>query len=131
RHTRSTRDWSSDVCSSDLAWVIGWDLVLEYAVGNIAVAISWAAYCRQLLLGFGIEVPAWMATDYRSTVLAARAVAESGVASLSPEASVAYQAHLNHPILLGIPIVCNLLSVFITAAITWLLVIGVKESARF
>ena len=95
------------------------------------MAISWAAYCRQLLLGFGIEVPAWMATDYRSTVLAARAVAESGVASLSPEASVAYQAHLNHPILFGIPIVCNLLSVFITAAITWLLVIGVKESARF
>ncbi len=114
-----------------VAWIIGWDLVLEYAVGNIAVAISWAAYCRQLLLGFGIEVPAWMATDYRSTVLAARAVAESGVASLSPEASVAYQAHLNHPILFGIPIVCNLLSVFITAAITWLLVIGVKESARF
>jgi len=95
------------------------------------VAISWAAYCRQLLLGFGIEVPAWMATDYRSTLLAARAAAESGVAALSPEASVAYQAHLNHPVLFGIPIVCNLLSVFITAAITWLLVIGVKESARF
>ena len=125
------RTYSYATLGELVAWVIGWDLVLEYAVGNIAVAISWAAYCRQLLLGFGIEVPAWMATDYRSTVLAARAVAESGVASLSPEASVAYQAHLNHPILFGIPIVCNLLSVFITAAITWLLVIGVKESARF
>ena len=72
-----------------------------------------------------------MATDYRSTLLAAKAAAEGGVASLSPEATVAYQAHLNHPVLFGIPVVCNLLAVFITAAITWLLVIGVKESARF
>ncbi len=114
-----------------VAWIIGWDLILEYAVGNIAVAISWAAYFRQLLLGFGIEIPAWMATDYRSTLLAARAVADSGINSLSAEASVAYQAHLNHPLVLGIPVVCNLLAVLITAAITWLLVIGVKESARF
>jgi APA family basic amino acid/polyamine antiporter len=114
-----------------VAWIIGWDLILEYAVGNIAVAISWAAYFRQLLLGFGIEIPAWMASDYRSTLLAAKAVSESGISSLGPEAAVAYQAHLHHPVLFGIPIVCNLLSVFITGLITWLLVIGVKESARF
>ena len=44
---------------------------------------------------------------------------------------MAYQAHLHHPVLLGIPIVCNLLAVLITGLITWLLVIGVKESARF
>ena len=49
-----------------VAWIIGWDLILEYAVGNIAVAISWAAYFRQLMLGLGVEIPAWMATDYRS-----------------------------------------------------------------
>lgn len=41
-----------------VAWIIGWDLVLEYAVGNIAVAISWAAYCRQLCLGLGLTIPA-------------------------------------------------------------------------
>jgi APA family basic amino acid/polyamine antiporter len=114
-----------------VAWMIGWDLILEYAVGNIAVAISWSAYFRQLLMGFGIEVPSWLATDYRSTLLAARAAAESGVASLGPEAMVAYQAHLTHPVVLGIPIVFNVLAVFITAAITILLVRGVKESARF
>jgi APA family basic amino acid/polyamine antiporter len=114
-----------------VAWIIGWDLILEYAVGNIAVAISWAAYFRQLMLGFGIEIPAWMATDYRSTLLAATAAAESGVSSLGPEASIAYQAHLNHPMLLGIPFVFNILAIVITGLITWLLVIGVKESARF
>jgi APA family basic amino acid/polyamine antiporter len=114
-----------------VAWIIGWDLILEYAVGNIAVAISWAAYFRQLLLGLGIDIPAWMATDYRSTALAARAVADAGIASLSPEANVAYQAHLTHPVLFGIPIIFNLLAVLITAFITVILVIGVKESARF
>jgi APA family basic amino acid/polyamine antiporter len=112
-----------------VAWIIGWDLVLEYAVGNIAVAISWAAYFRQLMLGFGIEIPAWISTDYRSTLLAARAAAEG--ATLSPELSIAYQAHLHHPVVFGIPIVCNVLAASITAAITWLLVRGVKESARF
>ena len=58
-------------------------------------------------------------------------VAESGVSSLGPEASIAYQAHLYHPVIFGIPIICNILAIVITAAITWLLVIGVKESARF
>jgi APA family basic amino acid/polyamine antiporter len=114
-----------------VAWIIGWDLILEYAVGNIAVAISWAAYFRQLLLGFGFEIPAWMASDYRSTQIAARAAAESGAAMLSPEGSVAYQAHLNHPVLLGVPIIFNVLAIVIVALITWLLVIGIKESARF
>jgi APA family basic amino acid/polyamine antiporter len=114
-----------------VAWIIGWDLIIEYAVGNIAVAISWAAYFRQLVAGFGFHIPAWMATDYRSTLLAAKAAAEGGVASLSPEYALAYEAHLHHPMLGSIPIVCNLLAVVITAAITWLLVIGVKESAKF
>ena len=114
-----------------VAWIIGWDLIIEYAVGNIAVAISWAAYFRQLMTGFGLQIPAWMATDYRSTVLAAKAAAESGVASLGPEYALAYEAHLHHPVFAGVPIVCNLLAVVITAAITWILVIGVKESARF
>ncbi len=114
-----------------VAWIIGWDLILEYAVGNIAVAISWAAYFRQLVAGFGFQIPAWLATDYRSTLLAAKAAAESGAASLSPEAALAYQAHLAHPTVAGIPVVFNLLAVGITALITWILVIGVKESARF
>ena len=114
-----------------VAWIIGWDLILEYAVGNIAVAISWAAYFRQLLLGFGLEFPAFLATDYRSTLLAAKAAAEGGVAVLSPEQAVAYQAHLHHPALLGVPIVFNILAFVIVAAITVILVWGIRESARF
>jgi APA family basic amino acid/polyamine antiporter len=114
-----------------VAWIIGWDLILEYAVGNIAVAISWAAYFRGLLLGLGVHVPAWLATDYRSALIAARAAAESGAGSLGPEATVAFEAFSHHPTIFGVPVIVNLLAASITAAITWLLVIGIKESARF
>jgi len=114
-----------------VAWIIGWDLILEYAVGNIAVAISWAAYFRGLLLGLGVHIPAWLATDYRSAMLAAEAAARSGADALGPEATVAYAAYLHHPTILGVPVIVNVLAASITAAITWLLVIGIKESARF
>src|SRR5271169_5566839 len=46
-----------------VAWVIGWDLIIEYAVGNVAVAIAWAAYFHQLCDGLGFHIPAWLAVD--------------------------------------------------------------------
>src|SRR5574342_1378822 len=50
------------------AWIIGWDLILEYAVGNIAVAIGWAGYFDSLLRGMGIEMPRWLVTDLRTAL---------------------------------------------------------------
>src|ERR1700761_6541525 len=47
-----------------IAWIIGWDLLMEYAIGNIAVAISWSTYFVNLLEGFHIHVPAFLTTDY-------------------------------------------------------------------
>src|SRR5436189_835931 len=47
-----------------VAWIIGWDLIIEYAIGNVAVAISWANYFNTLLDGFGITLPPWMKIDY-------------------------------------------------------------------
>src|ERR1044072_807781 len=46
------------------AWIIGWDLLMEYAIGNIAVAISWSQYFVRVLAGFNIHVPHWMTMDY-------------------------------------------------------------------
>src|SRR5579859_8025167 len=54
-----------------VAWIIGWDLILEYAVGNVAVAISWGDYFNTLLRGFGLSLPAWMTTGYRTALLSA------------------------------------------------------------
>ncbi len=95
-----------------VAWIIGWDLILEYAVGNIAVAISWAGYFQELVSGFGIQIPWYLATDYRTTL------ATPGLIDKAPH-------------IFGVPIVFNLLAILIVALITYILVIGIKESARF
>jgi APA family basic amino acid/polyamine antiporter len=55
-----------------VAWIIGWDLILEYAVGNVAVAISWSGYFQELLRGFGFNLAAWLGTDYRTALQAGR-----------------------------------------------------------
>src|SRR5688500_5597565 len=52
-----------------VAWIIGWDLMLEYAVGNVAVAISWGDYFTTLLRGLAIEMPVWLTTGYRTALL--------------------------------------------------------------
>ena len=51
-----------------VAWIIGWDLIMEYAIGNIAVAISWSGYFTGLLDGLGIHLPAYLTTDYLSAL---------------------------------------------------------------
>jgi len=96
-----------------VAWIIGWDLILEYAIGNVAVAISWANYCNTLLDGLGIHLPDWLTIDYRTAHQKVPAVL----------------AHA--PRVFGVPIVFNVLAFFIVAVITVILVWGVKESARF
>jgi APA family basic amino acid/polyamine antiporter len=93
-----------------VAWIIGWDLIIEYAVGNVAVAISWGNYFKTLLAGFGIVIPDWLSTDYRT---AARI---PGLFDAAPH-------------VLGIPIVFNILAVGIVALITVVLVVGIRESA--
>ncbi len=93
------------------AWIIGWDLLLEYAIGNTAVAISWAGYADTLLRGIGVQLPRWLVTDYRT------AAGSPGVL-----------AHAPH--VLGVPIVFNALAMGIVAFVTIVLVWGVRESAR-
>ncbi|HYK82809.1 MAG TPA: amino acid permease [Gemmatimonadales bacterium] len=94
-----------------VAWIIGWDLILEYAVGNIAVAIGWAGYFDSLLRGLGLALPRWLVTDLR--------------AALADPALLAAAPHVG-----PVPIVFNLPALAIVAVITWLLVIGTRESAR-
>ena len=58
-----------------VAWIIGWDLIIEYAVGNIGVAIGWSGHFRELISHFGLSLPAWLATDYRTAYDAVKALA--------------------------------------------------------
>jgi APA family basic amino acid/polyamine antiporter len=103
-----------------IAWIIGWDLIIEYAVGNIAVAISWANYFRTLMGNLGVDIPAWLATDYRT----AAGLAVSNPAKYAQDFGGA-------PHLFGYPIIFNLLALGIVALITVVLVWGIKESAEF
>jgi basic amino acid/polyamine antiporter, APA family len=93
-----------------VAWIIGWDLIIEYAVGNVAVAISWGNYFKTLVAGFGINIPDWLSTDYRT---AAR------IPGLFERA----------PHVFGVPIVFNILAFGIVTLVTIILVIGIRESA--
>ncbi|MBV8857132.1 MAG: amino acid permease [Acidobacteria bacterium] len=103
-----------------VAWIIGWDLIIEYAVGNIAVAISWANYFRTLMGNLGIDIPSWLATDYRT----AMKLADANPAKFAADFGGA-------PHLFGYPIIFNLLAFGIVALITVVLVWGIKESAEF
>jgi len=96
-----------------VAWIIGWDLLIEYAIGNVAVAISWANYFNTLIEGSPFRLPAWLTVDYHTAL------------TRMPDV-VAHAPHV-----FGIPIIFNVLAVGIVALITVVLVWGVRESARF
>jgi len=126
----SAYTYSYATLGEPVAFIIGWVLVLEYAIGNVAVAIGWAAYFRQLFAGLGVTIPAWLSIDYRSAHDAARAVLAAG--GTAPRSlALAYEAWSTAPAILGVHFIFNLLSFAIVAFVTWVLVIGVKESARF
>jgi basic amino acid/polyamine antiporter, APA family len=109
-----------------VAWIIGWDLIIEYAVGNIGVAIGWAGYFRELLNHFGLDLPAWLATDYRSAHDAFRQVAAAATDATTQYLAAAWTTA---PHLGSIPFIINLPAVAVVALITVILVIGIKESA--
>src|SRR6187200_3445277 len=97
-----------------VAWIIGWDLILEYAVGNVAVAISWGDYFNTLVRGFGVQLPVWMTTGYRTALL-----------SPNPEIHGLLQSA---PHVAGVPILIHLPAFSIVMVITWLLLRGARES---
>jgi APA family basic amino acid/polyamine antiporter len=90
------------------AWIIGWDLVLEYAIASCAVAHGWSHYFQALLGLYDITLPTWLATD--------------------PFTATA-EVHAAAPHLLGIPIVFDASALGIALALTCILVVGIRESA--
>jgi APA family basic amino acid/polyamine antiporter len=97
-----------------VAWIIGWDLILEYAVGNVAVAISWGDYFKSFTGGW-ISLPVWLTTGYRTALLSG----DPAVHGLLESA----------PHLWGIPILVNIPAFAIVALVTWLCLLGARESA--
>jgi APA family basic amino acid/polyamine antiporter len=98
-----------------VAWIIGWDLILEYAVGNVAVAISWGDYFNTLVRGVGVQLPPWLTTGYRTALLSADPQIH-GLLTTAPRIA-------------GIPVLVHLPAFAIVMLITWLLLRGARESA--
>ena len=115
------------------AWVIGWDLILEYAVGNVAVAISWSGYFQELLRGFGLPWPTWLGTDFRTALQGWHEATRAGVdaTTLDPAVREAARAWQDAPRLGGLPVLFNLPAAAVVLGLTWILYRGIKESARF
>ncbi len=104
-----------------IAWIIGWDLILEYAVGNMAVAVGWSGYFVQLCASlFGLKFPIWLVNDHST----ASAIISQGGEALKNYSSTTL------PTLAGHAIAVNLPALVIVAAVTVLLIYGIRESAR-
>ena len=116
-----------------IAWIIGWDLIMEYAVGNIAVAISWSEYFTAWLQGMGLDFPKWLSMDWLSAFnghKAALVQMASGVSlsALSRPIQEAYLAWTNAPQLFGLHLVANIPAFGIVVLITVLVYIGIRET---
>lgn len=120
-----------------IAWIIGWALILEYAIGNIVVAISWSGYFNNLLVHvFNLHLPSWMLID---PLTAKNAFIESTTALASgaeltakqiKNYEFAIQAYNTAPMIGDMKIFFNLPAFIIVALITWLAYIGIKESKK-
>ena len=137
-----------------LAWIIGWDLTLEYAMGASTVSSGWSNHFIELLNIVHIKMPLWLAYDHWTALktaenTVARQIALSSDSSLvpgtqafldrvsdllkTPSPELLQRAHemLGAPHLFGMEIGFNLPAFIIALIITAVLVVGIKESARF
>jgi amino acid transporter len=117
-----------------IAWIIGWDLLMEYAIGNIAVAISWSGYFVNLLEGFNIHMPAYLTMDYWSAFRAEGAIktltASGHAAEITDTLKTQALAWTSAPGFGNIKLIANIPAVVIVIAITWLVYIGIRETKK-
>jgi basic amino acid/polyamine antiporter, APA family len=115
-----------------IAWIIGWALILEYAIGNIVVAISWSQYFNNLLVKVGINLPAWATIDHTTAASAYTNASEVLIkeGKLNESLQFAYDAWNNSPVINGTHIFLNIPAFIIVGIITWLTYVGIKESKK-
>lgn len=116
-----------------VAWIIGWALILEYAIGNIVVAISWSSYLNNLLLGVGIEIPFWMTTnaeDARKAYESAQQLVLQNDGGDLAGAQKIIAGFKNAPVILGKSLFMNIPAFVIVGLITIVAFIGIKESKK-
>lgn len=115
-----------------IAWIIGWDLLMEYAIGNIAVAISWSEYFTNLLQGFGIHVPSYLTMDYLSASKAHDEIVAAGANLSNISEKVRFAAHAwdTAPGSGSFKFIADIPALAIVFLITYLVYIGIRETKR-
>lgn len=121
-----------------IAWIIGWDLLLEYAIGNIAIAISWSDYFTGFLSGIGIGIPEYMTMDFLTAARGQEAVAAllgqgqalAQIFADQPSLKEAYTAWTSAPVLGSIHLIADIPALLITVLVTWLIYTGIEESRK-
>lgn len=116
-----------------IAWLIGWSLIMEYSIGNIAVAISWSDYFTGLLDGLGVKMQSWLTMDYFSAYTgyntATEALAKGTLfQDLSYQTQEAYLAWKDAPSIGPLKLIFDFPALIIIVLITWLVYRGIKES---
>jgi amino acid transporter len=118
-----------------IAWIIGWALILEYAIGNIVVAISWSGYFVNLLEGFNIHLPGWLSTNFETAQQgyeeAVKHLAAGGTReTFSKLARIGYDAITNAPMIGSWKVILNIPAFVIVILITILVYRGITESKK-
>ncbi len=106
-----------------VAWIIGWALILEYAIGNIVVAISWSAYFNNILKAIGINLPDWLSVGFQT----AFKIHEETLLAGGDTSNLIYTTA---PKIAGIPFIINLPAFIIVSLVTLLAYVGIKESKK-
>src|SRR6201985_507947 len=117
-----------------IAWIIGWDLLMEYAIGNIAVAISWSTYFVNLLEGFHIHIPEYLTMDYFTAFKAHEQVqtltAAHKLSEITDTLKQGVLAWNTAPVFGGVRLIANMPALLIVIAITYLVYIGIRETKK-
>jgi len=116
-----------------IAWIIGWDLLLEYAIGNVVVAISWSDYFTQFINGFGFRIPQFLTIDYytafKSFKEASILLGEGNtLESLSATLQEGYIAWQLAPQIGSFRMIADFPALLIVIVVTAIVFIGIKES---
>jgi APA family basic amino acid/polyamine antiporter len=116
-----------------IAWVIGWDLLLEYAIGNIAVAISWSDYLTEFLRGFGFHMPEFLTVDYFTAFKAHREAVTAmasghSLDSLTFFTREGYLAWEHSPTIGNLHLIADFPALIIVILITAIVFVGIRES---
>src|SRR5215831_9915036 len=119
-----------------IAWIVGWDLLLEYAIGNIAIAISWSDYFTAFLSGFGIQIPGYLTMDFLTALRGHRTVEAflaqgqslTQIFAEHPGLKDVYAAWTNAPVLGPIHIVAEVPALLLIALVTTLVYVGIREA---